>query len=60
MIVQTDDERILNWCNNARISGGSFVVSIASAALSADSENYKIIRPAIVILMEKYPRYLEK
>lgn len=34
---------------------GSFVTAFCQAALAADESNYTILRPAVRILMEKYP-----
>lgn len=34
---------------------GSFLEAFCRAALSADSENYELLRPTLLILMERYP-----
>ncbi len=60
MLVSMDDPRVLDWVNNAaddRRNAGSFVANFAKACLHADHENYRLIRPALVILIRKYPEY---
>ena len=57
MIAQEDDAELLEWQANANQSGGGFVSAIARAALVADDENYPIIRPALLQIRAKYPRY---
>jgi hypothetical protein len=57
MIAQEDDPEILEWLANAHRRGGGFIHSLAHAALQADSENYPILRPALLVLREKYPAY---
>jgi hypothetical protein len=34
---------------------GSFLGFVCNAALSADDENYELIRPLVLVLMKKYP-----
>jgi len=34
---------------------GSFLSAFCLACLRADSENYEFIRPALLLLMDKYP-----
>jgi len=57
MIAQTDDPELLEWLSNANQEGGGFVSSIARAALVADDENYPVLRPVLLVLRKKYPRY---
>jgi hypothetical protein len=41
----------------ANQDGGGFVSAIARAALVADWDNYPLMRPLILQLRAKYPRY---
>ncbi len=36
---------------------GGFLEDLASAALRADWDNYRLLRPALLELMNKYPKY---
>ena len=45
------------WAVEAASRAGGFLSKFATAAVVADSENYFIIRPALLLLMEKYPEY---
>jgi hypothetical protein len=57
MIAQEDDPELLEWLAKANQEGGGFVSAIARAALVADWENYPLLRPLLVQLRAKYPRY---
>jgi hypothetical protein len=57
IIAQEDDPELLEWLAKANQDGGGFVSAIARAALVADWENYPLMRPLIVQLRAKYPRY---
>lgn len=57
MIAQEDDPELLEWLAKANQEGGGFVSAIARAALVADWENYPLLRPVVVELRAKYPRY---
>lgn len=57
IIAQEDDPELLEWLAKANHEGGGFVSAIARAALVADWENYPLIRPLILQLRAKYPRY---
>jgi hypothetical protein len=57
VIAQTDDREMLEWIVNASQKGGGFLSKLAAAALSADFENYPILRPVIVVMRAKYPEY---
>lgn len=57
LIAQTDDPELLEWLAKAVHDGGGFVSSAARAALVADHDNYPLIRPLIIQLRQKYPRY---
>ncbi len=47
------------WAVNASTYGGSFMAAFAKALLTADPENFLIVRPTAVTLMEKYPKYTD-
>ena len=51
----TDKERA--WLDNANRRGGSFVSTFASACFCADDHNFKLLRPVLAQIMEKYPNY---
>lgn len=57
LIAQNDDPELLEWLAKADMDGGAFVRSMARAALVADQENYPLIRPLILFLRAKYPKY---
>ena len=53
----------LDWANGVlhQDSGaGHFLKALAHAAQLADNENFPILLPALQVLMEKYPSYLEQ
>lgn len=45
------------WCSMAMARGGSFVAAFARACVCADESNFKVVQPALAIIMLKYPRY---
>ena len=60
-LAQEDDE-LFNWLVNAAGHGtgppaGDFLKNLAEAGLRADAENYPILRPVLVELSVKYPKY---
>jgi hypothetical protein len=57
MIAQEDEPEMMDWLQNAASRGGGFISLLAVAALHADSENYPILRPALLELRRKYPKY---
>jgi len=57
LIAQNDDPELLEWLAKADMDGGGFLRSIARAALVADADNYPLLRPVILKLREKYPKY---
>lgn len=57
LIAQNDDPELLEWLANASEKAGGFLSSLANAALVADHENYPILRPVLLQLRAKYPRY---
>lgn len=56
-MLANDDSDLTNWIYCAMDQGGGFVSSIARAAVSADVDNYRILRPALLALKKKYPDY---
>lgn len=59
MMIANNDPELYKWLSNAmnKAGGGSFVYAVARAAFQADSENYMILRPALLQLKKKYPAY---
>lgn len=57
LIAQNDDPELLEWLAKADRYGGGFVSSMARAALVADDSNYPLLRPLILQLRVKYPKY---
>jgi len=57
LIAQNDDPELLEWLSKAEQQGGGFVSAIAAAGLRADWENYRIVRPLLVLARLKYPEY---
>jgi hypothetical protein len=55
--AQNDDPELLEWLANAASQGGGFVKSLAMAALNADHGNYPVLRPVLLVMRAKYPRY---
>jgi hypothetical protein len=62
MIVQSDPA-LISWVlgisNGKPTRAGDFLRAVANAALRADTQNYEILRPALLELKEKYPQYLD-
>lgn len=56
MIAQ-DDMELADWLLNAQSFGGDFLRSLAEAGLRADHENYPVLRPVLLSMKEKYPKY---
>ncbi len=54
--AQQDDE-LVDWLVNASQKAGDFVKQLAEAGLRADHDNYPILRPALLQLKAKYPKY---
>lgn len=54
----TNQER--TWCDNATARGGSFVSTFARACFCADDANFALLKPVLVQMMQKYPRYGEE
>lgn len=61
-MIAIDDKELYDWLAGAAglrswPEAGSFVRTIAEAAFRADSGNYDILRPVLVQLKAKYPKY---
>lgn len=59
-----EDGELFNWLVNAAGHGtgppaGDFLENLAEAGLRADYENYPILRPVLVVMAKKYPKYGE-
>jgi len=52
-----EDDALRCWYRGALDRGGAFTVHIVSAAMSADPENYRLLRPVMLKLKEKWPEF---
>lgn len=61
LIAEQDEEDIQRWIwgveNEAPQPSGDFLKKVVAAALHADRENYPLLRPAIIALKNKFPKY---
>lgn len=57
LIASNDDPGLFYWILNAQQREGSFISSLATAAVFADCENYPLIRPLILQMRKKYAKY---
>lgn len=53
-------ERLRMWCDNATRHGGSFVKTFATACFCADTDNFEILLPALLVISKKYPGYFQE
>jgi hypothetical protein len=53
------DPELYPWLRNAIDGGGRFVANLAQAAFRADEDNYRLLRPFLLIMKHKYPKYSE-
>jgi hypothetical protein len=51
------DPSLIDWLLNAQTNAGDFLRSLAEAGLRADAENYPLLRPALLVLKNRYPQY---
>jgi len=51
------NEQERTWLDNASRRGGSFVSTFANACYCADDENFKLLKPVLAQMIEKYPNY---
>ncbi len=54
-----NDDVMWTWLVWAHETGGLFVQAIAGAAIVADPENYRLMRPLLLRLKAKYPSYAQ-
>jgi hypothetical protein len=61
MNIQRDTPEIVDWVygivHGEPTIPGDFLKHFAQAVVRADVESYAAIRPAIVILMKRFPKY---
>ncbi len=59
-MIASDDPELFNWLRNAAaVPHSRFLRPLAEAGLRADSFNYPILRPALLVMKAKYPEYEE-
>ena len=56
-MIANEDTELFPWLVNASQHAGDFLKALADAGLRADGENYPAIRPALLAMKEKYPKY---
>jgi hypothetical protein len=56
-MIAADDNELHPWLIDAQQSGGGFVKALAEAALRADTHNYDLLRPSLLAVAAKYPKY---
>lgn len=52
-----EDEHVFWWLLAASQHAGDFLKHLAFAGLHADVDNYAMLRPVLLQMMEKYPKY---
>jgi hypothetical protein len=57
VIWQMDHPNVVEWIINAGDRGGGFVSTLAKAAMRADAVNYPLLRPSLLLFVDKYPEY---
>jgi hypothetical protein len=60
MLIATNDPELLDWIVGARDQAGHFLSALAEAALHADWENYPLLRPMLLKMQEKFPKYRDE
>jgi hypothetical protein len=60
LVVANRDPDLFTWLSNASAHAGDFLKNIAEAGLRADPQNYPILRPTLLALKAKYPKYAEQ
>ena len=60
-MIAHEDPELLPWLmgimNGRPTRAGDFLRSLAGAALRADFQNYREIRPALLNIRDRYPQY---
>lgn len=52
------DSELTDWLLNVvNSNAGDFLRDLAKAALRADHENYPLLRPALLEIKKRYPKY---
>jgi hypothetical protein len=61
IILEQDTEEVRRWIHGINqgepCEPGQFLYEFARFVCRADCDNYPILRPALLILMQKYPKY---
>ena len=52
-----DDPELFAWLVAAHEHAGDFLRTLAEAGLRADAENYPLLRPVLLAMKAKYPKY---
>jgi hypothetical protein len=58
-VTAHEDHELIDWLLNASSGAGDFLRSLAEAGLRADGENYPVLRPVLVKMKAKFPKYAE-
>ena len=56
-----DDPELTDWLLTI-VNGdqaGDFLKALATAALRADHENYPLLRPSLLEISKRYPKYIQ-
>lgn len=56
-MIAHEDPSLIDWLLNVTGEAGDFLRTLASAALRADADNYSRLRPVLLQMKQKYPRY---
>jgi len=62
-VAQTDTalvDWLLGVVNSRPVESGGFLRRLAEAALAADAQNYRLMRPIVAEMRRKYPKYSAK
>lgn len=59
ILLETDDLSpwIFGILHGEPTTSGGFLLSLAEAARQADAENFELMRPALLLIQKKYPKY---
>lgn len=52
-----EDPELIDFLLNCTSWAGAFLAKLAEAALRADTENYPVLRPALLSMKRKYPDF---
>lgn len=60
MLLHGLDPELDTWVDNLqRMHAGSFLECVHYVAVTADHQNYELVRPVLLQLKAKYPKYAE-